>query len=126
MLVVEDEEDVGRLARRILERSGYTVLLAASPREALAIAEREPGIEVLLSDVVLPEMSGRALAERLLSTHPRLQVLYMSGYTDDALSHHGVLDPGTVLIEKPFTADALVQKVESVHRREGRLVHRLD
>ena len=119
VLVVEDEEEVGRLARRILERRGYRVLLAASPREALALAAETPDIRVMLSDVVLPEMSGRALAERLLVTHPHLRILYMSGYPDEALSRHGVLDRGTAFIEKPFTADLLVRKLEDVIRSRG-------
>ena len=114
VLVVEDEEDVGRLARRILERHGYRVLLAGSPAQALDIAARELALDALLTDVVLPGMSGRALAERLLQTHPRLRVLYMSGYTDDALSEHGVLTAGTAFIEKPFSADALVAKLREV------------
>jgi PAS domain S-box-containing protein len=114
VLVVEDEEDVGRLTRRILERHGYRVLLAASPSEALTLAASNGGIDVLLSDVVLPEMSGRVLGGKLLSTHPDLRILYMSGYPDDALSEKGILEPGTAFIEKPFTANALLRKLEDV------------
>jgi signal transduction histidine kinase/CheY-like chemotaxis protein len=116
VLVVEDEQDVGRLARRILERHGYRVLLAASPREALDVAAREPGIDLLLTDVVLPEMSGRRLADQLLLTHPQLRVVYMSGYTDDALSDHGVLESGTAFVEKPFTSEVLVSKLRAEMR----------
>jgi CheY-like chemotaxis protein len=116
VLVVEDEQDVGRLARRILERHGFRVLLAAAPREALEIASREPDIDLLLTDVVLPEMSGRVLADRLRQTHPKLRVVYMSGYTDDALSDHGVLEPGTAFVEKPFTSEALVSKLRAEMR----------
>lgn len=114
ILIVEDEVDVGKLARLILERGGYRAFLASKPSEAIAIAAAEPGIQLLLSDVVLPEMSGRALVERLLATHPHLKVLSMSGYTDDALSQHGVLDEGIALIEKPFRGAALVARIEEV------------
>jgi CheY-like chemotaxis protein len=117
ILVVEDEEEVGRLARRILQKRGYRVLLARSPDEALVIASDEPDIAVLLSDVVLPGMSGPALAAQLVHTHPAVRVLYMSGYSDDALSQRGVRDPGTELIEKPFSANALVAKVDEVAHR---------
>jgi signal transduction histidine kinase/CheY-like chemotaxis protein len=116
VLVVEDEQDVGRLARRILERHGFRVLLAGAPSEALEIARREPAIDLLLTDVVLPEMSGRVLADRLRQTHPALRVVYMSGYTDDALSDHGVLEPGTAFVEKPFTSEALVAKLRAEMR----------
>ena len=119
ILVVEDEADVGRLTRRILERAGYRVLLASTPSEAMAIAARERDIQLLLSDVVLPEMSGRILASRLGATHPGLKILYMSGYTNDALSQHGVLDPGIALIEKPFTGTGLVARIESLLRADG-------
>ena len=119
ILIVEDEADVGRLTRRILERAGYRVLLASGPSEALEIAARERDIQLLLSDVVLPEMSGRILASRLLSTHPGLVILYMSGYTNDALSHHGVLDAGIALIEKPFSAAALLARIDSMLRENG-------
>lgn len=81
------------------------------------IASGEPDIAVLLSDVVLPGMSGPALAAELVRTHPAVRVLYMSGYSDDALSQRGVRDPGTELIEKPFSANALVAKVDEVAHR---------
>ena len=74
---------------------------------------------MLLTDVVLPEMSGRALAGRLRATHPDLQVLYMSGYSDDALSQHGVLDPGIALIEKPFRGVALLARIEALLRGDA-------
>jgi two-component system cell cycle sensor histidine kinase/response regulator CckA len=119
LLVVEDEEDVGRLARRILERGGYRVLLASTPSQALEIAARTARIDGLLTDVVLPEMSGRALVEKLLLLHPHLQVLYMSGYTDDALTDHGVLEPGTAFIEKPFTAESLLTRLREVIHGRG-------
>jgi CheY-like chemotaxis protein len=115
VLLVEDQAEVRELAREILGAHGYRVLEAGTPREALALAGRhqEP-IHLLLTDVVMPQMSGRDLAERLCATRPDTRVLYMSGYTDDALVPHGVLAPGTVLLEKPFTADALTRTVHEV------------
>ena len=89
-----------------------TVLSAGSPSAALEIAQRHPGpIHLLLTDVVMPEMSGRDLADHLVRARPGLKILYMSGYTDDAIVHHGVLDPGTVLLQKPFTPDRLTRMV---------------
>ena len=88
---------------------GYTVLHAAHPREALAIVEGHAGsIDLLLTDVVMPEMSGPELAQRLQAVRPALKVLYMSGYTDDLVGPHGVL------LEKPFTTDSLAVKVREV------------
>ncbi len=112
MLVVEDEPEVRDLAREILEASGYRVLQAGDPQDAVLIAERHAGpIRLLLTDVIMPRQSGRALAERLRPLRPELQVLYMSGYTNDAIVRHGVLEPDTLFIQKPFTPEALGRKV---------------
>jgi CheY-like chemotaxis protein len=115
ILVVEDEPGVRELIRRILERYGYRVLLAASPSEALALVGRfaDP-IQLLMSDVVLPEMSGRTLAGQLVLRRPDMRVIYMSGYTDHAIVHHGVLDPDTPFLQKPFTPEALARKVRAM------------
>ena len=112
VLVVEDEHELRVLATEVLGLAGYSVLSAGSPSAALEIARRHAGpIHLLLTDVVMPEMSGRDLADRLLQSRPSLKILYMSGYTDDAIVHHGVLDPGTVLLQKPFTPDRLTRMV---------------
>jgi PAS domain S-box-containing protein len=115
VLVAEDEEMVRKLARRVLEMFGYQVLEAANGGSALLICERhnEP-IHLLVTDVIMPEMSGRDLADRLAQLRPGIKVLYMSGYTDDAIVHQGVLDEGANYIQKPFATDALVRKVREV------------
>jgi two-component system, cell cycle sensor histidine kinase and response regulator CckA len=115
VLVVEDELAVRELVRKVLERSGYRVIVAATPREALEIVDKDPAaIDLLMSDVVLPQMGGRALAEQLTAKVPTMRILFMSGYTDDAIVHHGVLDPGTPFLQKPFTARGLTGKVREV------------
>jgi CheY-like chemotaxis protein len=112
VLLVEDEPEVRDLAREILEGSGYTVLQACDPQEAVLMAERHAGpIRLLLTDVIMPRQSGRALAERLRPLRPEMHVLYMSGYTNEAIVRHGVLEPDTMFIQKPFTPAALGQKV---------------
>jgi CheY-like chemotaxis protein len=115
MLLVEDEAMVRVLAKSILQEKGYQVLEAANAAEAVRICELYEGsIHLMLTDVVMPGMSGRELAQQLAPEYPEMQVLYMSGYTDDAIVHHGVLDPNTPFLEKPFTPDALARKVREV------------
>jgi len=112
VLLVEDEEGLRDLAREVLEGQGYTVLEARHPGEALLMSERHEGpIHLMLTDVVMPGMSGRALADRLVPTRPPMKVLYMSGYTDDAIVHHGVLEQGVAFVEKPFTPARKVREV---------------
>jgi len=109
ILLVEDEADVRELAREILEMAGYTVLEAPTGAHALRLcAQHRDEICLLLTDVVMPQMSGPDLARQVEEIRPGTKVVYMSGYTDDALGHHGVLDPGIVLLPKPFTPDALL------------------
>jgi len=118
VLVVEDEGELRSLATEVLGIAGYSVLSAGGPNEALEVARGHTGpIHLLLTDVVMPEMSGRDLADRLAPARPEMKVLYMSGYTDDAIVHHGVLDPRTVLLTKPFTPDALTRMVAEVMNR---------
>jgi signal transduction histidine kinase/ActR/RegA family two-component response regulator len=112
ILLVEDEEGVRELARDILRASGYTVIEARNGPEALLLGEHHQGqIDLLLTDVVMPRMSGRELAERMGPLRADLSVLYMSGYTDDAVIRHGVLGADTAFLQKPFTPAALVQRV---------------
>jgi signal transduction histidine kinase/ActR/RegA family two-component response regulator len=115
VLVVEDEEAVRQLAARTLFVRGYAPLVAHTGEEALRLSEQHPGpIHLLLTDVVLPRMSGSKLAETLLATRPDLRVLYMSGFTERAIVHHGVLQRGTDFIQKPFTPHALAVKLQEV------------
>jgi PAS domain S-box-containing protein len=115
ILVVEDEEDVRGLAVRILKRQGYTVLEASCGNDALLLSkERIEPIDMVLTDVVMPGMSGPQLADQLIHLHPKMQVLYMSGYTDNAVFHHGILDAGVNYIQKPFTIDGLMKKMREV------------
>jgi PAS domain S-box-containing protein len=115
VLVVEDEEIVCSLACEALEMLGYTTLSACDSREALAVSNGYDGIiHLLLTDVVLPYMDGRSLFERLSRSRPEMKVLYMSGYTDDAIVHHGVLDPDVHFLQKPFTMDSLAGKMREV------------
>jgi CheY-like chemotaxis protein len=115
ILLVEDEESVRRLGLRVLERAGYTVLAAAAGGEALAVAEAHPGaIHLLVTDVVMPGMSGREVAERMASLRPHAGVLFTSGYTDDAIVHHGVLDDGMAFLQKPFDPSTLLHAVRRV------------
>ena len=112
VLLVEDDEAVRTLARKMLASHGYTVLAAPSGADALELAASHAGpIHLLVTDVVLPGMSGRELAARFQSVRPGLKVLYTSGYTDEAVVHHGVLDPGIAFLQKPFTSGALARKV---------------
>jgi PAS domain S-box-containing protein len=114
VLLVEDEPEVRDLAREILEGGGYTVLQACDPLEAVLLAEQHPGpIHLLLTDVIMPRQSGHALVERLRPLRPEMQVLYMSGYTNEAIVRHGVLDPNTSFIQKPFTPATLGHKVRA-------------
>jgi CheY-like chemotaxis protein len=115
ILLVEDEDVVRDMTCEVLHESGYEVLEARDPREALSIAEQFPGaIHLMLTDVVMPVMSGRQLTELLIPKRPEMQVLYMSGYTDDAIVHHGVLGQGTAFIGKPFAADELTRKIREI------------
>jgi CheY-like chemotaxis protein len=115
VLLVEDSEVVRELVREILERKGYVVLEASRGTDAILVCTGHEGaIHLILTDVVMPGMSGSELCARLTPLYPGVKVLYMSGYTDDAIVHRGILDPGTAYIQKPFSPDALARKVREV------------
>jgi PAS domain S-box-containing protein len=115
ILVLEDEPALRKLVQALLGQQGYTILEAATFEQALRHCEVHDGtIHLLVTDVVMPGMSGRQLAERALECRPGLKVLYMSGYTADAIAHHGVLDAGVAFLQKPFSSESLLQKVRDV------------
>jgi signal transduction histidine kinase len=115
VLLAEDDEGVRRLARQVLEEKGYTLLEARTGAEALDVAGQHPGpIHLLVADTVMPEMNGRELSQRLVRSRPGVKVLYVSGYSENVIVHHGVLDPGIPFLQKPFTPPALLRKVREV------------
>jgi CheY-like chemotaxis protein len=115
ILVVEDEVNLRRLTRQFLENQGYTVLEAADGAAAVQICVAHQGIiHLLLTDVIMPGMNGRELAHRVSEIRPNMKVLYMSGYTENAIGHNGTLDAGITLLQKPFTLHALKAKVREV------------
>jgi PAS domain S-box-containing protein len=114
ILVVEDEERIRQVTTEALRELGYTVFPAVSAKEALQILESRPEIGLLFTDIVMPDMNGRRLAEAALTSRPNLKVLYTTGYTRNAVLHNGVLDPDVNFIAKPFTLDQLSQKIREV------------
>jgi CheY-like chemotaxis protein len=115
ILLAEDDEQLRPLTKGLLEKLGYTVLEAENAERALGVAGAHPGpIHLLVADVVMPGASGRELARQLARSRPDTRVLYVSGYTDDAIVRHGVLEPGLVFLQKPFTPTALGRKVREV------------
>ena len=119
ILVAEDDAQLRTLIRELLAGWGYRPLIAATPSEALGISETHPGgIDLLLTDVVMPEMGGRELAERIRARRPKTRVVFMSGYTDDAVVRNGVLVAGVEFIQKPFAPTLLGRKLREVLDRE--------
>jgi CheY-like chemotaxis protein len=114
VLVVEDAEGLRELTKRLLTRHGYTVLLASDADEAMRLFDQHAAIDVLLTDVVMPGASGPDLTKRLVDRRHGLKVIYMSGYTEEAIVHHGVLNPGVAFLHKPFTSETLGRKLREV------------
>jgi two-component system cell cycle sensor histidine kinase/response regulator CckA len=115
VLIAEDEDMVRTLTRRILEAHGYRILEARDGSEALEIAEQHIGpVHLLLTDVIMPKMSGRELAQQLQKRRPEIKVLFMSGYAENLVSHQGILDANVVLIEKPFSEEGLLQRIRTI------------
>jgi len=115
ILLVEDDEYVREFAGTVLQEQGYKLLEAENGQQALQlVAKYKDSIDLLLTDVIMPEMGGKLLREQLIKIRPKLKTLYMSGYTDNAIAHHGVLDANVAFLQKPFTPVTLVRKVRSV------------
>jgi CheY-like chemotaxis protein len=122
--LVEDAEPFREVTRQFLQQGGYRVLAAENGLEALAVSEKHAGpLHLLLTDVVMPGLSGPQLARELRIARPDLPVLYMSGYTDEALGPHGVLEEGIALLEKPFTRGSLLRKLREVLDSVNALAH---
>ena len=112
VLLVEDNEQVRDLSLAILKQKGYTVLVADSGKKALALLDRHDGpVHLLLTDVVMPGMNGKQLFEQVSERYPDVRVLYMSGYTENIIAHHGVMGDGVQFIQKPFSVKSLAAKV---------------
>jgi DNA-binding NtrC family response regulator len=115
VLLVEDETAILRMTAMMLEREGYTVLGADTPGRAIRLAEEYAGeIHLLVSDVVMPEMNGRELADNIESHYPDIKCLFMSGYTANVIAHHGILDEDVNVIQKPFSKKDLTAKIQEV------------
>ena len=116
LLVVEDEPSLRQLAQGVLRAKGYDVIPAANGQDALRVAREHTGppISLVITDVVMPRMGGKVMAEWLKTLHPNLKVLFTSGYTEDAIAHHGVLDKGVEFLPKPYTPDQLARKVRDL------------
>ena len=116
LLVVEDEPSVRHLAREVLEAQGYEVLSASNGQDALHVAREHKGspIRLVITDVIMPLMGGKVMAEWLKTTYPDLKILFTSGYTDDAIAHHGVLEAGVEFLPKPYTPATLARKVREM------------
>jgi CheY-like chemotaxis protein len=114
VLVVEDSDGLRDLTRRLLERDGYKVLVAADAQAALRLFEEHERIDVLLTDIMMPGTSGPQLTTQLIGRRPELKVVYMSGYTEEAIVEHGVLNAGIAFLHKPFTSATLAGKIREV------------
>ncbi len=124
ILLVEDNAQVRRMIQTMLERQGYTVIVAQDGDEALSALQSHAGrFDLMLTDVVLPDMNGREIYDRAVATDPDLMVLYMSGYSDDTIAHHGVLEEGMDFIQKPFSTRALAEKIQQVLKSQAAVLN---
>ena len=115
VLLVEDEVQILKMSKRVLADLGYHVLAAKSPKEGLRIAQEMEGrLDLLITDVVMPEMNGRILSQKIQRCHPETKVLFMSGYTGEVIAHSGVLDEGVNFLSKPFSNEQLAKRVREV------------
>jgi len=114
ILLVEDEDSVRAVARHVLERHGYAVIEAARPEDALALADSSQAVDLLLTDIVMPGVGGRALAAQFAARRPGTRALFMSGYPAAAIGRHQMLERGLAFLQKPFSAAALALKVREV------------
>ena len=114
ILLVEDDPAVRKLAMIVLSNCGYKIQESNNAFEALALIKRNPCFDLIISDVIMPQMSGKELCDQIKDHFPHMRVLLMSGYTDDALAHHGVLDEGVLFLEKPFSPAKLTRKVREI------------
>jgi response regulator RpfG family c-di-GMP phosphodiesterase len=120
ILLVEDDPVVRELASRMLSQQGYHLLEASNGDEALRLAQKQPQqkIDLLVTDVVMPQMGGKALANQLKTIQPNFKVLFTSGYADNAIVHHGILEPEIDFLQKPFSLEMLIRKVRIVLDKE--------
>jgi two-component system, cell cycle sensor histidine kinase and response regulator CckA len=127
LLLVEDEPSVRDLACDILESHGYNVLRANNGQEGLRVAQecKDKSIRLVITDVIMPQMSGKVMAEWLKASYPEMKILFTSGYTDDAIAHHGVLEPGVALLPKPYSSSTLTRKVREMldEKNDGTIFH---
>jgi len=115
ILVVDDDQTIGKLLSDALQPLGYSILLAPGPREAVELSDQhQDRIDVLLTDVIMPEMNGRKLAEILAPTRPGMKIVYMSGYTDDIIARHGIIDDNVMLLHKPVSPMELAEKLRAI------------
>jgi two-component system cell cycle sensor histidine kinase/response regulator CckA len=114
VLVVDDAEGFRNITTKFLEQQGYRVLVAANANDAVQLFEEDGSVDVLLTDVVMPGASGPELIRRLVAQRPELKVIYMSGYTEEVIVHHGVLTQGTAFLHKPFTAETVGRKIREI------------
>ena len=115
ILIVEDDDGFRNFLHDVLKKKGYKVIEAGNGEDALRASKEYDGqIDLMITDIVMPKLGGKAAAEQMVNLRPRIKILYMSGYTDDAIAEHGILSPNLNFLQKPFSAGTLTQKVREV------------